>query len=364
LVNQQIGARFGGHSPWIPLHGSSSSEPLQLSLPALQGIRCIEKDDHDWKPPEFKDSIDQITLSFLTQVKNNPKFSDNPKIHLVDASIDDKNELVLVTAPARYSENAALSHYIGERLYGLQRLSSLSVEKAHQNIKEVLDKLIELGIFREGFSPLDISLSNESPFPKTLGGSVVLITSDGYLIEAQQNRDCIASANDIVPAISYSVDPVAGTKCRFTPLKDPLREGAEEQDLHRSSMASLRLIGIAQSLHRMGKPELVYALVVNYTLEELKDASSSDVSRKTKYPDVIKKLPPDDLIKCIGAVKGAGGENIILEANLRTHTSDGVRLTLSDNGFSLLLEQALNQGYNHVNSLAKLAVINSAIEQH
>lgn len=260
LLEKNIGTAFDTFLPWVEVLGAEKCT-------GLKNYTCTELSEswRDTLPGQKAEAVGAIVENFTEKIRQSGRaFWDNPKVHLEEVR-HSGDTATFVTRPALYSEIAAISHTIGNALIALSRTEpgvKRDEAKDKENIHTVLKLLSQLGVSL-GTDGIDFSLG-ESQFPHTLGVNGIVLTADGYILQAQQGKKNMTSGGDFVPAISGSADPVEGTKATFDPLSDILREGAEEQG--QSGFAFCRVIGVYQSLHPLGKPEVVVLAVLNDTL--------------------------------------------------------------------------------------------------
>lgn len=276
LLARNIGKEFGCFLPWTAVVDSHTS----LSL---QSYQCRENGS-SWRDSLSTDrraGVDRVVTSFVEGVKTSGKmFSDNPKIHLMGVE-HDNDRLTFVTRPARYSENAAISLSMGNALYELSKITAepRAMERDERNIRAVLSLLEKLDM-KVGESGVDFSLGTPN-LPHTLGVSGVLLTKDGYLIQALQGNRNMTSGGDFVPAISGSADPLPGTTSGFNPAADFFREKGEEQG--ESPLSFWGISGVYQSLHRLGKPEVFVVGVLKDSLLEFLQRKGADTGSSTSW---------------------------------------------------------------------------------
>ncbi len=281
-LSHQVGAAYGTYAPWTAVVTPEECARVTQFI-------CSEH------PTSWQDSLSPAqsartrfhTEKFVTEIqRTNTKFFDGAKIHLKSAGIVN-NSLVLETCAANYSDNASISHYIGNRLYELADLDQRNLEANSKKILEVLRVLSTLDI-SPGENGIDISLGNPR-LPHTLGISGMVLTSDGYLVRAKQGAKNMASGGDIVPAISGSADPsqLSTYNASFSPLEDFIREGGEEQQ--GAKVAYCAVAGVYQSLHRLGKPDVFLVAVLHQTAGEM-FASQARNEKDTSRWELMKQI--------------------------------------------------------------------------
>jgi hypothetical protein len=364
LTARNIGSAFGCYLPWVPVVGTDTCR-------RLHSYKCTEISE-DWRESlssEQRASVTGVVDSFIETITSSGKmFKDNPKIHLEGVS-EEGDTLSFVTRPARYAENAAISLSMGNALYELSKIGPIPhmVERDEKNVRQVLTLLAELNL-EVGERGIDFSLG-KSKLPHTLGVGGVLITQDGYLIQALQGNKNMTSGGDFVPAISGSADPRPGTKSLFDPIADFSREKKEEQG--NSPLSFLGISGVYQSLHRLGKPEVFLVGVLKDTLVEFlqKQALATDAPRSwelkvtmanaTKVLDLQNGFNPslgDDLRpsdRVVGTLQSSPGSEVA-----GTMQRGELTCQLEPPGKAALLAHIRSGGLeNHVNQAALAAAL-------
>lgn len=310
LLARNLGKDFGCFLPW-----TSVVAPQECVGLSSYQYRELSGSWRDSLAAERRNAVDGVVSSFVEGVRTSGKmFTDNPKIHLSGVECTN-GELTFVTRPARYSENAAISLSMGNALYDLSKITAepRALDRDERNIRAVLSLLdrLNIGVGEQG---VDFSLGAAN-FPHTLGVSGVLLTKDGYLIQALQGNRNMTSGGDFVPAISGSADPIAGTLSGFDPAADFFREKGEEQG--RSPLSFWGISGVYQSLHRLGKPEVMVVGVLKDSLLEFLQRQGAEKGSASSWELKVRMANATKLGELHDGLKAHSGFNPSLGDDIR-----------------------------------------------
>lgn len=354
LLARNFGNRFGTFLPWV-----AAIEPSQCLATTSYHCREMGSSWQDSLSADQQLAFTRVTDEFTAKVPKETVFDNRSKVHLGAARVEDGG-LWFDTHTAFYADNAAVCHVMGEALYKLSKvgLGARDISVDAKNVRAVLELLGKLGV-KVGESGIDFSLGR-SIFPHTLGVSGVLLTADGFLLQAQQGKRNMASGGDFVPAISGSADPLPGTDSVFDPYADFGREQREEQG--DGPLSFWAVTGVYQSLHRLGKPEVIVMGVLKDSLLEFmqkqhaagETATSWELKKKISSTTLLAGFKPDleDRLQSsdrVVEIEARSGESVASGAMRRGN----VKFHIEPAGSDELLARIRSGGIqNHVNQLA------------
>lgn len=310
--------------------------------------------------------MDKLIAGFSSQSRGEKVFVDNPKVHLHSTEVRD-GVLSFHTCPAMYSHNAAISLDVGNALYELSLARNLNDEMGNiKRVEKVIAVLSALGL-KPRNEGIDFSLG-KSAIPQTLGVSGIVLTCDGYLLQALQGSKNMTSGGDYVPAISGSADPLEGTVCAFDPVRDFYRGKNEEQST--GPVCYYQILGVFQSLHRLGKPDVMVAAVLHETLAEILGKQKSrehswelpkQIANATFIGDGVAEIKPDFGDSLTSCAKIAERTETAQFEHL--HLGSGIfPFRLAQPGVISIIDQVRGVG-NHVNRAALAAFLMSGLGQ-
>jgi hypothetical protein len=174
---------YQSQSLGVPYNETSAGKSAIPEGVKLNGNVSFINTGKDWlagKNGALGERVRTVAREYLLRT---PGFVDAPKPHLTSVIVDADGMLILTFDQARSAQNAAISKTMCNALRELlqhgisERVSGVTLESDVANINVVIKLFRDLGITKIS-DGIDF-LAADSPFPQTMGVSVMAVTKDG-----------------------------------------------------------------------------------------------------------------------------------------------------------------------------------------